>query len=127
MSGKSSGVILFAQTGRLSAGLKVLLKSLFPLVQIEQIETVDGLYEILAGDISWLVLIDADFPSELAWIAAERIQQNHNAHYPILLVHQSRQVERAHAAGLQSILLDGMTAASLSETISPYLHVTDPN
>ncbi len=116
-----SGIILFAQTGRMPAGLKVLLKSLFPLTVIEQTEDPNILKELLNTNSPWLVLIDVALPAGQGWIAAREIQQRFSLHHPILLTHQLRESAQAETAGLQALLLEDMTADSLSDTLAPFL------
>lgn len=115
------GIILFTQTGRMSSGLKVLLKSLFPLADIEQTEDPNVLKGSLNTNSPRVVLIDVALPGGQGWITAREVQQKFPLHHPILLTHQLRENDQAETAGLQSLLLEGMTADSLSDTLVPFL------
>ena len=113
MSESIFGVILFTCPGRMPSSLRVLLKSLFPQVQIEQTETISALMALLAAEQPWLVLVDAALPEEQAWLAVEKIKHPFERHRCVILAHSSIQQKQAQSAGAQAVLLDGFTADDL--------------
>jgi DNA-binding NarL/FixJ family response regulator len=121
MPEKVCGIILFAQPGRIFTSLRVLLKSLFPLIQIKQTEDRHTLMHLLAGDQPWLILIDADLPENEGWCITDRLKPDYPRHHYMLMTHQMRQDNQAQLAGLDSLLLEGMTAADLYKGIGNFL------
>jgi DNA-binding NarL/FixJ family response regulator len=103
------------------ASLTVLLKSLFPFIQIERTDDVSIVIRLLAARQPWLVLIDADLPDDRGWSIGKEIQRKYPGYRPVVLAHSTRQVDRSYEAGLDALLLEGMTAASLAEAIAVFL------
>jgi DNA-binding NarL/FixJ family response regulator len=120
MAGRLSGVLLIAQPGRMRASLRVLLRSLYPLIQIDQTDDVSSVKMLLAADRPLLVLIDADLPDDEGWRIGDEIKQMGSQHTSILLAHHSSQADRARMAGVDVIFLEGMTATSLSDAIGVF-------
>jgi DNA-binding NarL/FixJ family response regulator len=118
MSERIFGVILFARPGRMPAGLRVLLKSLFPLVQIEQTEALSTVRGLLAVEQPCLVLVDAALPEEQAWLLVEEIKHGFTRHHCVILAHSSIQQQQAQSAGAQAVLLDGFTADDLLTAVN---------
>jgi DNA-binding NarL/FixJ family response regulator len=117
MSGRISGVILIAPYGRMLASLRVLLKSLFPLIQIERTEDFPTAMQLLAVKPPWLVLIDADLPGGEGWRIGNEVKQKFPGHHLLILAHHACQKEQACIAGLNALLLEGLTAADLADAI----------
>jgi DNA-binding NarL/FixJ family response regulator len=120
MPEKISGVILIVQPGRTRASLQVLLKSIFPNLPIEQTEHIARLMRLLAVASPLLLLIDADLPDDEGWRIGADIQQKCSQHQCVLLAHHAFQMDQACMAGLEALLLEGMTAASLAEALRVY-------
>jgi DNA-binding NarL/FixJ family response regulator len=121
MSGRITGVLLIAQPGRMRASLRVLLRSLYPFIQIDQTDDVSTVIILLAAERPLLVLIDADLPNNEGWRIGEEIRQRWPQHLSMLLAHHTYQTDRARIAGLDAIFVEGMTAASLSDAIGVFL------
>jgi DNA-binding NarL/FixJ family response regulator len=121
MPGQLSGMIIVAQPGRMLASFRVLVKSLFPTLSIEQTEDVSAVIPRLAGAQPQLVLIDADLPGDACWRLGEAIRKDHPRHHALILMHSARQCDRAGATGLDALLLEGMTAARLSAAMGVFL------
>lgn len=126
MSERIFGVILFACPGRMPASLRVLLKSLFPLMQIKQTETLSVVKGLLAVEQSWLVLIDADLLENEGWNFLNGIMQEYPRHRFLFLAHHARQKDQVLLAGLPTLLLEGMTGESLAEAIGPFFQNNVP-
>lgn len=120
MPEKLSGIIVIAQPGRTLAGLQVLLGALFPAVPIEQTTEIAALRLRVESGAAFIALIDAGLPAEQAWTAAVSLRAQAPGCRVALLVHDQRQAQRAAAAGLEALLLPGLTAASLAEALGDW-------
>jgi DNA-binding NarL/FixJ family response regulator len=120
LPGQLSGMIVVAQPGRMLASLRVLCKSLFPNVSIEQFEETSNVMQRLAGSQALLVLIDADLPGEAGWRLGDAIRQSAAQHHAVILAHTAQHNERACAAGLDALALEGLTAAKLGEVMDVF-------
>jgi CheY-like chemotaxis protein len=118
-----SGMVVVAQPGRMLSSLRVLCKSLFPNVSIEQFEEISSVMQRLAGSQPLLVLIDADLPGEAGWQLGDAIRQSAAQHPVVILAHTAQHSERARAAGLDALPLEGLTAAKLSEVVDVFRRV----
>jgi DNA-binding NarL/FixJ family response regulator len=117
MSEDINGVILFAYPGRMPDSLRVLLRSLFPRVQIEQTDSFSALIDLLTAEQPWLVLVDAALPADQAWLAVEEIKICFTRHRCVVLAHSSNQFIQAQNAGAQSVMLDGFNADDLMQAV----------
>jgi hypothetical protein len=122
MPEKIVGVILFAHAGRLPASLRVLLRSLFPGVHIEQSDCTSALLEKLTARQPCLVLMDADLLLINDFPFWSSIFQKYPRHTYFLLTHHSQQNEQLQTAGLPTLSWDGMTAASLAENVRSFIN-----
>jgi hypothetical protein len=114
---KLSGIVLVAQPGRMLTSLRVMLKSYFPKIELVQIDDLDTLMWLPVIDRPLLVLIDADLPEDEGWRIGDEILQNCPQHHAVILIHTQQQKQRAYAAGLDSLPLEGMSAANLSDVL----------
>lgn len=121
MPGTLSGILIFAQPGRIFISLRVLLKSLYPLIQIVQVQDVLVGMQLLSAGLQMLVLIDANLPEDEGWRIGAEIRQNYPRRHTVMLAHDSHQFDRARGAGLEAIPLEGMTAASLADAFYDFL------
>jgi DNA-binding NarL/FixJ family response regulator len=120
MSGTLSGIVIVAQPGRLLTSLRVLLRSDFPDIPIEQIEDPHTLDQALQCCPRLLVLIDANLPAEEAWRIGGEIRDRHPRHHVVILTHTLRQCDQSSAAGLDALPLEGMTANFLGNAIQDF-------
>jgi hypothetical protein len=126
MSERTLRVILFAHPGRLPTGLRVLLRSIFPNVQIEQTESFLTLLALLAMDQPWLVLIDVDLLANEDWDFWESIKKKYSWHQYLFLAHYTYQYDRILLVGLPALLWEGMTVSSLTTAIAPFFNNNEP-
>jgi hypothetical protein len=120
MSGTLSGIVIFAQPGRLLTSLRVLLRSDFPDIPIEQIEEPHNLAQALQCSPRLLVLIDANLPEDEAWRTGGEIRDCYPHHRVVILTHTLRQGEQSSTAGLDVLPLEGMTANFLGNAIQNF-------
>jgi DNA-binding NarL/FixJ family response regulator len=120
MSGTLSGILIVALPGRLLTSLRVLLRSDFPGIPIEQIEDAQNLSQALQCSPRLLVLIDANLPADEAWRTGGEIRDSYPRHRVVILTHNLRQGERSSAAGLDVIPLEGMTANFLGNAFQEF-------
>ena len=121
MPGTLSGILILALPGRMLISLRVLLKSLFPLVPVEQVEEAPLAVQRMGMGRKLLVLVDADLPGEEGWRVGAEIQHNWPGQHAVMLVHDGHQCERARTAGLDALPLEGMTAATLADAFYDFL------
>ena len=112
-----SAVILVAQVGRMPSSFRVLFKSVYPHLPIEQVDEISSLMTRMAAGAARLVLIDADLPDGAAWRLGETLQLA-LPHSAVILAHTVQQGEQARAAGLAALLLEGMTGANLTQAMT---------
>lgn len=114
-------IVLIAQPCRMRASLPVLLKSLFPTILIDFCEDHHDLEQLLSTRRFSLILIDADLPDDQGWKMAEKFTRLIPERQVLLLVHLPSQVDRALSMGVNSLLVEGISSQTLSNTIEEIL------
>ena len=107
-------MIVVAQPGRMLASFRVLFKSLFPSIPVEQLEDAAVVMQRLTVEQPLLVLLDADLPADAGWRLGDAIRRCCPQHHAVILAHTYQQNDRARAAGIDALLLEGMTAETLA-------------
>lgn len=114
--------MIAAQPGRMLASLRVLLASLYLRIQIDQTESISALKQSLVRRQPSLVLVDADLLDQEGWQLGNEVEWGElQQHHLIVLAHSVNQVDQAHEADLETLLLQGMTAVELSDALGVYL------
>jgi DNA-binding NarL/FixJ family response regulator len=111
MSTNISQILIVSGVGRLRDSLRVLLKSCFPQIVIDEAETSTAALQLLADSPRALVLLDAALPGEQFRQALEWFD------LCLVLAHSFAQQKQAQNVGANVVLLDRFTAASLCAAV----------
>jgi hypothetical protein len=115
-----SGILIAAPPGRMLSSLRVLLRSCFPQLPIEQLGDEPSALILPTFGQPRLVLIDADLPGEEGWRLGVEVRDCWPRHHALILAHDLRQTERAHATGLDVLPLDWLTADQLLAVVQHF-------
>jgi DNA-binding response OmpR family regulator len=121
MLAEFSGILLVASQGRLLSSLRVLLKSRYPLVDIEQTEDRALIQRILSVGRPRLMMIDAALLSQSGWSWIKEIREGYLEQPMLILTHQPSDVDRARSDGCAALALEGLTCSTLERAIDGYL------
>lgn len=119
-------MLIIASPGRMRSSFLVLLKSLFPHIQIEQTQDIPIATHLLETHPSLLVLIDVDLPEEQGWQTGLLVRQLYLQHHAMMLAHKTCQIDRANLAQLDVLLLDGITSAALTDAFQVFFGSEKP-
>jgi hypothetical protein len=113
-----SGILLIAPQGRLFSSLRVLLRSQYPLIDIEQTEDRKAVSGILAAGHPRLLMIDSSLLhcDDRSWVEEIRLANQDRA--MVVLTHQP---EDAPMDGCTNLPLEGLTSTALAGAIDIYL------
>jgi DNA-binding NarL/FixJ family response regulator len=110
-------VLMIAPPGRLSDGLRVLLRASDDIVLAGQAgDTASGLC-MLAECLPALVLLDASLPGEQALHVLQHVQGHWPHVHCLVLAHTLEQERLARQAGADAVLQPGFSAETLFHTI----------
>jgi DNA-binding NarL/FixJ family response regulator len=119
MATNISRFLIVTNAGRLRDSLRVLLKSCFPQILIEEVETGTAALQLLMGTAQpFLILLDAALPEGQSWQLLEQMGSGHSLSRCLVLSHSLEQQKQAQGAGAEGILLDGFTAESLLAAVT---------
>lgn len=116
-----SGILLVASQGRLLSSLRVLLKSRYPQVDIEQTEDRACIQQMLSLGHPRLMMIDAALLHRTGWSWIKDIREGHLDQPMLILTHQPGDVDQARKDGCATLALEGMTCSTLVSAIDDYL------
>lgn len=116
-----SGILLVASQGRLLSSLRVLLKSRYPLVDIEQTEDRACIQRMLSASHPRLMMIDAALLSRIGWSWVKEIKDGNLEQPMLILTHQPSDVDMARSDGCATLALEGLTCSMLEHAIDGYL------
>ncbi len=112
MAKSISSFLIVSEARRLCDSLRVLLKSCYPDLPIDEARTGAAALRRVAEDPHTLVLLDADLSGGQVWQVLGDMGGN-----CLVLAHSLEQQKRAGETGAKAILLDGFTAEGLYSAV----------
>ena len=114
-------VLIVAQPCRLCDGLQAILRATPGIQEVYQACDGESALRMIGPHRPALILLDAGLPDGAAWELLRRLKAEHRHLKCVILVDSSRQQRQARDAGADAVLMKGLPAAMLFETVKPLL------
>lgn len=122
MSDAFSGILLYASQGRLLSSLRVLLKSRYPQMEIEQSEDQGVIAQILSQGHPRLLILDSSLLAITGWGWVNEIKQAHHDQSVLILTHRPEENHLAQKDGCPTLALEGLTCSTLAGAVDGFIH-----
>jgi hypothetical protein len=119
-----AGILLITSSGRLQSSLKIIFRSLYPSIPIEQTGDFTSARVCMADHNPYLVIVDADLLEDFGWKYWYAMMQEFPMHEYFFLIHNIRQSDLARWMGAPSLVVDGMTGVNLANSLAPFFEIS---